>query len=203
MCFLPHRGLSSIITRGGHENDSSRQLLLTVWGLKANSTLLGKQGWWWPLLPKVRALKKCLPARVLGGSVQVAGQIILPSFVFSLLFPHGNDAILSQRGDFAYRDYSPWSEQRPALLFQVIPQYSASYSWLNRVLCSRWERLYQLMKKSKPAGALCGWMEHFPAGQYSPGDSSSLQIPFNCILILEIQMTAYSLTACWEDWLLC
>lgn len=67
MCFLPHRGLSSIITRGGLENDSSRQLLLTVWGLKANTTLPGKQGWWWPLLPKVHTLKNVFPIQFGGG----------------------------------------------------------------------------------------------------------------------------------------
>lgn len=52
-CFSPRRSLSSIITRGGLESDSGRQLRLTVWGPNVNSTPLGKQGWWWPLLPKV------------------------------------------------------------------------------------------------------------------------------------------------------
>ena len=39
-CFPPHRSLSSIIT--GLENDSGRQLRLTVWGPNVNSALLGK-----------------------------------------------------------------------------------------------------------------------------------------------------------------
>lgn len=55
--FPPRRSLSSIITWGGLENDSGRQLKLTVWGPNINSTLLGKQGWWWPLFPKICGLK--------------------------------------------------------------------------------------------------------------------------------------------------
>lgn len=85
MCFLPHRSLSSIITRGGLENDSSRQLLLTVWGLKANSPLLGKQGWWWPLLPKVRNLKNVFLREFrLFGSGSRADSIIQLFSLFSI-----------------------------------------------------------------------------------------------------------------------
>ncbi|KAJ4928612.1 hypothetical protein JOQ06_004242, partial [Pogonophryne albipinna] len=38
------RSLSSIITRGGRENDFNRQPQLTVWGPNINSILPGKQG---------------------------------------------------------------------------------------------------------------------------------------------------------------
>lgn len=86
MCFLPHRSLSSIITGGGLENDSSRQLLLTVWGLKANSTLPGKQGWWWPLLPKVCALKNGFPPQFRGGLSGSRADLIIQLCLFSRFF---------------------------------------------------------------------------------------------------------------------
>ena len=95
-CFLPRRSLSSIITGGGLENDSGGQLQLTVWGLNVNSTLLGKQGWWWPLLPKVCSVKKikniytlcCGPSSNSGGRLwQAARCVWLFGFLlFFLLF---------------------------------------------------------------------------------------------------------------------
>lgn len=177
MCFLPHRSLSSIITWGGLENDSSRQLLLTVWGLKANSPLLGKQGWWWPLLPKVRTLKNVfLHEFRLFGSGSGAFSII-QLCLFSLFsnekmqFFCGEKALLTQITCCGLN--KDWLSGFS--LFRNTARYV-----LDSIGCTLFA-----VRTAIPVNE-----KYQPTGSFMQTDSNALQIMLNyrCILILKMQI---------------